>query len=155
MQSSSKYTFRPVKVKKTGGFATLVLVAGAIWGGIVFGVDQNGGWNAVFNLASNVTPSTSVSPTQTTPNPGPVTANGDPINYPFGTIQLSVTRSNGKISKVGLIQASASAGRDQAFPSLEQAAISANGTNFGNMSGATYTTDTFKQALNSAISKLP
>jgi uncharacterized protein with FMN-binding domain len=33
-------------------------------------------------------------------------------------------------------------------------AISANGSNFANLSGATYTTDAFKQALESAISKL-
>ena len=152
MQSSSKYTFRPLKTKKTGRFATIFLIAASIWGGVAFGIDRNGGWSAVFNLTPAVTPG----PGPTTPSSsGPATANGDPVNYSYGTIQLSVTRSNGKITKVGLIQAMASAGRDQAFPSLQQAAISANGSSFGNLSGATYTTDAFKQALDSAISKLP
>jgi uncharacterized protein with FMN-binding domain len=82
------------------------------------------------------------------------TATGDAINYNFGTIQLEVTKSNGKITAVNLIQAQASAGRDQAFSYLVTDAIQANGSNFGNLSGATYTTNAFKQALDSAISKL-
>lgn len=161
MQSSSKYTFRPVKQKKTGRIATFVLIAGAIWGGVTFGIGQNGGWEAVFNSggATNGLTGLTGSPTPTkTTKPsgsGAASATGDPVDYPFGTIQLSVTRSNGKITKVGLVQAYASAGRDQAFPVLQQAAITNNGSSFGNLSGATYTTDTFKQALDSAISKLP
>ena len=82
------------------------------------------------------------------------TATGAAINYNFGTIQLEVTKSNGKITAVNLIQAQASAGRDQAFSYLVTDAIKANGSNFGNLSGATYTTNAFKQALDSAISKL-
>ena len=82
------------------------------------------------------------------------TVTGDAIQYRFGTVQLSVTRKSGKITDIGLVQAYATAGRDQAFPYLQQYAIKAQGTNFGNLSGATYTTDAFKQALDSAISKL-
>jgi uncharacterized protein with FMN-binding domain len=37
---------------------------------------------------------------------------------------------------------------------LKDAAIQANGSNFGNLSGATYTTDAYKQAVDSALSKL-
>jgi uncharacterized protein with FMN-binding domain len=81
-------------------------------------------------------------------------ATSDSINYAYGTVQLKVTEANGKISAVDLVQASATAGRDQAFSYLVKDAISANGTSFGNLSGATYTTDAFKQALDSAISKL-
>jgi uncharacterized protein with FMN-binding domain len=81
-------------------------------------------------------------------------ATGDPIDYMYGTVQLKVTKSNGKISAVDLVQATATAGREQAFSYLVSDAISANGASFGNLSGATYTTDAFKQALTSAISKL-
>jgi uncharacterized protein with FMN-binding domain len=49
--------------------------------------------------------------------------------------------------------ATATHGRQSAFSPLVQAAIAANGTNFGNLSGATYTTDAFKQALESALGK--
>lgn len=81
-------------------------------------------------------------------------ATGDSIDYQFGTIQLKVTESNGNISAVELVQAGATGGREQAFSYLVQDAISANGASFGNLSGATYTTEAFKQALNSAISKI-
>ena len=81
-------------------------------------------------------------------------ATGDSINYQYGTVQLKVTEANGKITAVDLVQAGATAGRDQAFSYLVSDAISANGSSFGNLSGATYTTDAFKQALDSAISKL-
>ena len=87
-------------------------------------------------------------------NSGPKTATGDAINYQFGTVQVEVTKSGGKITAVNLIQASATAGRDGAFSYLVNYAISANGSSFSNLSGATYTTEAFKQALDSAISKL-
>jgi uncharacterized protein with FMN-binding domain len=83
-----------------------------------------------------------------------MTTTGDPVPYQFGTIQLSVTRKSGKITDIGLVQAQASGGRDQVFPSLVQAGISSQGSGFGNYSGATYTTAAFKKALDSAISKL-
>jgi uncharacterized protein with FMN-binding domain len=83
-----------------------------------------------------------------------MTVSGDPVQYRFGVIQLEVVRTNEKISAVNLVQATATAGREQAFSYLQQYAIDSQGSNFGNLSGATYTTDAFKQALDSAISKL-
>ena len=73
--------------------------------------------------------------------------------YNFGTVQVSVTKSNGKITNVTMVQAGASHGREQAFPVLIQAAVQAQGSNFGNLGGATYTTQAFKQALDSALAK--
>jgi uncharacterized protein with FMN-binding domain len=81
-------------------------------------------------------------------------ATGDSISYQYGNIQLKVTEAAGKISAIDLVQADATAGRDQAFSYLVTDAINANGTSFGNISGATYTTDAFKQALQSAMSKI-
>ena len=99
------------------------------------------------------------SPTETNPTPGAtakpdMTVSGDPIQYAYGVVQVEVVRTGGKISAVNLLQGTASAGRDQAFSTLQQAAVSSQGSGFGNLSGATYTTDAFKQALDSAISKL-
>ena len=81
-------------------------------------------------------------------------ATGDSINYQYGSVQLKVTKTDGKITAVDLVRAGATAGREQAFSYLVKDAISANGTSFGNLSGATFTTDAFKQALDSALSKL-
>ncbi len=81
-------------------------------------------------------------------------ATGDAIDYEFGTIQLKVTKTAGKLSGIELIQEGANGGREQAFPILVKAALAANGSNVTNVSGATYTTDAFKQALDSALNKL-
>jgi uncharacterized protein with FMN-binding domain len=64
-----------------------------------------------------------------------------------------VTRTDGKITAVKMIKAEATNGRKSAFPSLVQATIDNNGTSFGNLSGATYTTDAFKKAVNNALAK--
>jgi uncharacterized protein with FMN-binding domain len=82
-----------------------------------------------------------------------VTKEGAAFPYQFGTVQLSVTKANGKITAIGLVQATATHGREQAFSYLVNYAIQAQGTSFSNISGATYTTDAFKQALSSALGK--
>jgi uncharacterized protein with FMN-binding domain len=84
----------------------------------------------------------------------PKTATGDAIDYMYGTVQLKITKENGKITKIEEVQATATAGREQAFPYLNKYAVQANGSSFGNLSGATYTTDAYKQAIDSALSKL-
>ena len=91
------------------------------------------------------------------PAPAPVTASatktGSAISYRYGTVQVSVTKANGKISAVNLLQQGATGGRQGAFPYLVQYAIQANGSGFGSLGGATYTTDAFKQSLESALAK--
>lgn len=81
------------------------------------------------------------------------TKTGTAINYRYGTVQVSVTKTNGKITAVNLLQQGATGGRQGAFPYLVQYAIAANGTSFGNLGGATFTTDAFKQSLESALAK--
>ncbi len=78
---------------------------------------------------------------------------GGTISYKFGVVQVSVTKSAGKITDVNLIQETATKGRDAEFPPIIKATISNNGTSFGNLSGATYTTNAFKKAVNSALAK--
>jgi uncharacterized protein with FMN-binding domain len=82
-----------------------------------------------------------------------VTKTGSAIGYQFGVVQVSVTKTGSKITSIGLVQAQATHGRQAAFSSLVSAAISANGTGFGNLGGATYTTQAFKEALSSALAK--
>jgi uncharacterized protein with FMN-binding domain len=81
------------------------------------------------------------------------TKTGTAIPYRFGTVQVSVTKANGKITAVNLLQQGATGGRQSAFSYLVEYAIQANGTSFGNLSGATYTVDAFKQSLESALAK--
>ena len=95
-------------------------------------------------------------PKATTPavsKSGGTTKDGSAVPYRFGTVQVSVTKSGGKITAVNLLQAGATGGRESAFSYLVDLATQANGTSFGNLSGATYTVDAFKQSLESALAK--
>jgi uncharacterized protein with FMN-binding domain len=82
------------------------------------------------------------------------TVTGDAIQYRYGTVQLEVTATAGKIEKVTEIQATTTRGWESAVPLLNKAAIDSQGANFGNISGATFITDAYKKALSSALSKL-
>ena len=82
-----------------------------------------------------------------------VTKTGTSIRYRFGTIQVSVTKTAGKITAVNLLQAGATGGRGQAFDFLVQYTIDAQGSSFGNISGATYTTAAYKQSLDAALAQ--
>jgi uncharacterized protein with FMN-binding domain len=85
---------------------------------------------------------------------GTGSATSDSYESGFGPVQLKVTEVAGKITAIDLVQAQATGGREQAFSYLVQEALSANGATFSNISGATYTTEAFKSALNDAISKI-
>ena len=84
----------------------------------------------------------------------PQTVTGDAIKYQYGVIQLEITAEGGKLTQVSQIQGTASPGYDQALPILDQSALVASSTNFSNVSGATFTSKGYKEALASAISKL-
>lgn len=96
--------------------------------------------------------STPSAPTSSGSSSG-TTKTGTAIPYRFGTVQVSVTKASGKITAVNLLQQGATGGRQSAFSYLVEYSIQANGTNFGNLSGATYTVDAFKQSLESALAK--
>ncbi len=89
----------------------------------------------------------------TTSGSASVTKTGDAIRYRYGTIQVQVTEVSGKITDITLLQAGATGGRSAAFSYLIDYAIQAQGSNFGNISGATYTTDAFVQSLDSALAQ--
>lgn len=123
--------------------ANATIGIGAIAAGVILGILPNGGFGALF-------------PTKATTDPNATSAaTGDAIDYEFGTVQLNVTKKAGELIAVDFVQAGANGGREQAFPQLQQAALAANGTSFGNISGATYTTEAFKAALDSALARLP
>ena len=124
-------------------------LAGAV---VVTGHFTNSTANVSLPVASASTTSSAGTGSTTTGKSG--TATSDAIPYQFGQVQVSVTEANGKITAIDYSNSTASNGRDKAFPYLVQYAIQAQGTNFANLSGATYTTDAFKQALTSALSKL-
>ena len=144
--SNNPYTTTRIKSSRPWVTSTVALAVLAIGGGVV--VDS-------YLNPSHAAPSASASdPTPTAIGKPDMTVSGDAIQYRYGVVQVEVVRTNEKISAVNLVQGTASAGRDQAFSTLQQAAVTSQGSSFANLSGATYTTDAFKQALDSAISKL-
>ena len=69
-------------------------------------------------------------------------------------MQISVTKSGSKITDVTIISGGTEGGQWASVPGiLAQAAIDAQGSDFGNISRATHTTEAFKQALESALAK--
>ena len=103
------------------------------------------------------TPKPTPTPTKTTtPKPAAaVSHTSSPVYYRFGTVQLTVTKSGSKITDITMDQAGATNGRAAAFPYLVSLALSAQNASFDTsmMSGATYSTDAFMQALNDALSQ--
>lgn len=68
-------------------------------------------------------------------------------------MQVEVVKSGSTITAINMVRAEATNGRAGAFPTLVAAAIAANGTSFGNLTQATYTTVAFKKAVESALAK--
>jgi uncharacterized protein with FMN-binding domain len=85
---------------------------------------------------------------------GTQTVKSDAIQYRYGVVELEVTATNGKIETIKELQSSTSRGWESAVPLLHDAALKAQSANFGNISGATFITDAYKQALSNALSKL-
>ena len=147
LQSSNVYTFqKSTERKRKFWLSTIALSVMSIAGAV--GIDMALNPNAA-SVFSGVTAGNSSSS-----GSGTKSATSDAIDYRYGTIQVKVTKTNGKITAVDLVQAQATAGREQAFSYLVTDTIKANGTSFGTRGGATFTTDAFKQAVESAISKL-
>jgi len=107
------------------------------------------------------TPTPKPTPKPTTPTPKPTTPpatvshQSNAVNYRFGTVQLTVTKTGTKITDIAMDRAGATNGRAASFPYLISLALQSQNGSFDTsmMSGATYSTDAFMQALNNALGK--
>ncbi|MFE2099915.1 FMN-binding protein [Streptomyces sp. PTD9-10] len=83
------------------------------------------------------------------------TVTGKAVQTQYGTVQVRVTVSNGKITKADAVQAPKGGLSDQktalAVPKLNQEAVAAGTANIDSVSGATYTSTGYKQSLQSAL----
>lgn len=99
---------------------------------------------------------TTPAPKPTTPAPAATVSHmSSPVYYRFGTVQLTVTKKGSTITDITMNQAGATNGRSAAFNYLTTLAMQAQSANFDTsmMSGATYTTDAFMQALGDALAQ--
>lgn len=111
---------------------------------------------------SGPTTGPSQSPSPTPSDTSPATSNkykdgqytSTVVKYKYGVMELGVTVTDGNIAAIDLIQASTTGrGYDKAPPVLVDAAIKTQGSNFGNLTGATFATQAFKKALENALSQ--
>ena len=84
------------------------------------------------------------------------TATGSAISTRYGPVQLKVTVSGGKITKVEAVQLPSSDPKSAeissfAEPQLRQSALTKQSASVDAVSGATYTSDGYKTALQSAL----
>ena len=86
------------------------------------------------------------------------TVTSDAISTRYGNVQLKVTVSGGKITSVEPVQLPSSDPKSSeissfAAPQLQQSALTKQSANVDAVSGATYTSDGYKTALQSALDK--
>jgi uncharacterized protein with FMN-binding domain len=69
-------------------------------------------------------------------------------------MQISVTKTGSKITDITILSGGTEGGDWASVPGvLADAALKSQGANFGNVGGATHTTDAFYKALESALAK--
>lgn len=96
--------------------------------------------------ATSATPASSTDGTYT----------GDSVNTRFGSVQVRVTISGGKISQLEPLQLTDRGNTsvqisNYAAPILASEVIDSQSANVSNVSGATYTTDAYVQSVQSAL----
>jgi uncharacterized protein with FMN-binding domain len=104
--------------------------------------------------AATATPSTGSSTTGSSK-----TATGDAVDTQYGAAQVRVTVTDGKIAKIEALQLQANDPRSVeissgAAPILEQEALTAQSADIDAVSGASFTSASYKQSLQSALDKL-
>jgi uncharacterized protein with FMN-binding domain len=80
------------------------------------------------------------------------------VTYTYGALEVTVTLKDGKITAVSAPSNDApdphsEAINDQAVPILDKEAVAAQGVNIDVVSGATFTSEAFGQALKDALTK--
>ncbi|WP_262058604.1 FMN-binding protein [Streptomyces sp. STR69] len=87
---------------------------------------------------------------------GTKTVTGDTVQTRWGPVQVKITVTNGKITDVTAVQSPSDNPRDQeinsyALPQLKSEALAAQSAKIDTVSGATYTSDGYRQSLQSAL----
>ena len=87
---------------------------------------------------------------------GTKTVTGDTAQTQWGPVQVRITVKNGKITDVTAVQSPSDNPRDQeinsyALPELRREVLAAQSAKIDTVSGATYTSDGYRQSLQSAL----
>lgn len=101
----------------------------------------------------------STTPSSSAASGGTRSALGQAVSYPYGELQVKVTKHGSRIADVAVTRLSVpdpqSGQIDQiAVPQLRQEVLSAQGLNINGVSGASYTSQAYAQSVQSALDKL-
>lgn len=115
--------------------------------------------SAVSGLSTVSAAAPSAAGPTTTTTTGTRRANGQYVQYRYGALQLQVTVSGGRITKVSTVTDQATDPRSaeinsQAIPMLRDQVLQAQSANFDGISGATYTSMAYAQSLQAALDQL-
>lgn len=136
--------------------APLVLAATAAGLGATLGFSPHSKAPTAVAVTTTTAPATSSSTRASTTSSSTKTATGSAISTRYGNVQLKVTVSGGKITGIQAVQLPASDSKSSqissyAEPQLSQSALTAQSANVDVVSGATYTSDGYRTALQSAL----
>jgi uncharacterized protein with FMN-binding domain len=121
-------------------------------------VASTSGSSSTSSSSKSTTSSSTKTASSTTSASTPKTATSDAIGTQYGNVQLKVTVANGKITKIEALQLPSNDPKSQeigsyAEPLLTQSALSKQDGTVDAVSGATYTSDGYASALQSALDK--
>ncbi|MFJ8789189.1 FMN-binding protein [Streptomyces sp. NPDC102462] len=105
--------------------------------------------------APGSSPASPAAPSSGAAQTGSRTLTGGAAQTPYGPVQVRITVTDGKITEAEAVQAPKGGTSDQktalAVPKLNQAAVAAQSARIDTVSGATYTSNGYKQSLQSAL----
>ena len=106
---------------------------------------------------ASASPTASATPTKATSNKATSgTFTGDPSSMRYGTVQVQITITNGRITDAQAIQAPSGGNQrytDRAIPIMRQNTLAAQSSNITSASGASYTSYAWYISLQSALKK--
>jgi uncharacterized protein with FMN-binding domain len=117
---------------------------------------SNGSTRSSGTTQSSGSTTTKKTTTSSSGSTGTRSGTGQDVGFQYGDIQLKVTMSGGKVTDVQIVQLNMSDPKSQsidsyAIPQLRQEAIAAGSAQIDGVSGASYTSQAYEQALQSAI----
>ncbi|GGJ00957.1 FMN-binding protein [Streptomyces brasiliensis] len=101
-------------------------------------------------------PGSSASASAGTPASGTKSVDGETVQTRWGPVQVRITLKDGKLTEVTAVTYPTDNPRDQeinsyALPQLRREALAAQSAQIDTVSGATYTSDGYRQSLQSAL----
>jgi uncharacterized protein with FMN-binding domain len=140
--------------------APIVLAATAAGLGATLGFSAHSQAPLATAVSTTTAPSSAPSPSSSSSSPSSSrstkTVTGGAISTRYGNVQLKVTISGGKITNIEAVQLPSGDGKSAqissyAEPQLRQSALTAQSANVNTVSGATYTSDGYRTALQATL----